>query len=425
MACKIIVNRHGHLTFRIYFAGQEFWEGTSHPDTPEDRLLVEAQAKLISREIKKGIFDYLRWFPNGNKAHLFRPTPAAEKPLKTIREYYKLWIERKKVPFIRPGLARDYRDHFGRYILPKFENTALSELTPADLEAFRSYLVEERGLSVKSARNIIDASFRAMMRDARQVDYLIEKDPFEALRWPRIRNAKPDPFTEDERDQVIAYFKEKIPFYFPFASSLFLTGMRPSEALALRWGDVDLRRGQLSINKSRYLGSDASPKTPGSDREIAIHGYVVAALESIKPLHVTEEQHVFLNREGNLLNFPTWRKGIWYRALRAKKMRPRRPYTMRHTFISAGLSAGANPKWLADYCGTSLAMIEKHYGKYIRNDSAEQLDRIFGAQNRDLDRDPAADEQVQVSESAGNAEKRVGGPTWIRTRDLPVMSRWL
>jgi hypothetical protein len=45
---------------------------------------------------------------------------------------------------------------------------------------------------------------------------------------------------------------------------------------------------------------------------------------------------------------------------------------------------GANPKWLADYCGNSLTMIEKHYGNYIRNDSEEQLSRQIGAKSEPL-----------------------------------------
>jgi len=32
-----------------------------------------------------------------------------------------------------------------------------------------------------------------------------------------------------------------------------------------------------------------------------------------------------------------------------------------------------NIEWLAEYCGTSVAMIEKHYGRYIKSDSREQL----------------------------------------------------
>jgi len=34
---------------------------------------------------------------------------------------------------------------------------------------------------MKSARTIIDASFRAIMRDARKIDRLIDSDPFAAL----------------------------------------------------------------------------------------------------------------------------------------------------------------------------------------------------------------------------------------------------
>jgi hypothetical protein len=38
-----------------------------------------------------------------------------------------------------------------------------------------------------------------------------------------------------------------------------------------------------------------------------------------------------------------------------------------------GLSTGVNIKWLAEYCGTSVAPIERHYGKYVKSDAAEQL----------------------------------------------------
>ena len=152
-------------------------------DTAENRRLVEAKAVLIGREIKKGTFDYLKWFPEGNRAEQFRPK---EKHFKTIGEYYRAWIPRKTPPVVRPGLERDYRDHFRIYILPKFENILLADLTPALLEAFRSYLLQEyvartstKRLSLKSVKNVMDGSFRAMIRDARTVDYLIEKDPFE------------------------------------------------------------------------------------------------------------------------------------------------------------------------------------------------------------------------------------------------------
>jgi hypothetical protein len=98
-----------------------------------------------------------------------------------------------------------------------------------------------------------------------------------------------------------------------------------------------------------------------------------------EPLHVTETDLVFKNSEGRPINEDKWRKKYWYRALRACTVRPRKFYATRHTFISDALSEGANIKWLAEYCGTFVAMIEKHYGRYIKSDSQEQLERIFRA----------------------------------------------
>jgi len=171
MACKVKVNRHGLLALRLYWDGRESWEGTGLKDTPRNRERMQARAVLISEEMERGTFDYLKWFPEGNRAAQLRP--KQESP-KTIGEYYRVWILRKTPPVIRPGLERDYRDQFRLYILPKFESTTIAELTPALLEAFRSYLLQEYKartptgrLSLKSVKNIMDGSFRAMIRDAR------------------------------------------------------------------------------------------------------------------------------------------------------------------------------------------------------------------------------------------------------------------
>jgi Arm domain-containing DNA-binding protein len=70
VACKVKVNRHGNLAFRIYaptLPNNGAWEGTDLADTPENRRFAKAQAVLISREIKKGTFDYLKGFLTATK----------------------------------------------------------------------------------------------------------------------------------------------------------------------------------------------------------------------------------------------------------------------------------------------------------------------------------------------------------------------
>lgn len=94
-------------------------------------------------------------------------------------------------------------------------------------------------------------------------------------------------------------------------------------------------------------------------------------------LHTTDSDFVFKNQEGNPINEDKWRAKYWYRALRACGIRPWKFCATRHTFISQALTNRVNIKWLAEYCGTSVAMIEKHYGRYLKNDSDEQLRRTF------------------------------------------------
>ena len=119
-------------------------------------------------------------------------------------------------------------------------------------------------------------------------------------------NTKAGPIHRSRTRQHFAAFK-KSPFYVPFVHTLFWTGARPSELLALNWGDLDLRSGFITTRKSRYIDEEGAPKTAGSDRSIKLIGSVIEILKRLKPVRTTENDYVFLNQEANPLNFHTWR----------------------------------------------------------------------------------------------------------------------
>jgi len=166
MACKVKTSKQDKLAFRLYWDGHESWEGTDLKDTPKNRQRMEARAVLISEEMDRGAFDFLKWFPEGNKAHKFRPKleRVGENETLTVREFFGEWILRKKPPIVRRSLERDYKQAFNRNILLFMGDLDLNSVTTDTLETFRMHLVAERKLSVKSARNIIDGSLRAMFR---------------------------------------------------------------------------------------------------------------------------------------------------------------------------------------------------------------------------------------------------------------------
>lgn len=82
------------------------------------------------------------------------------------------------------------------------------------LREFRRWLCERtvhgRPISIKTVRNVIDWHFRALYRDAREEleeQGIVLGDPFTRLRWQKTIREKPDPFTPDERDAILGYYR--------------------------------------------------------------------------------------------------------------------------------------------------------------------------------------------------------------------------
>lgn len=213
------------------------------------------------------------------------------------------------------------------------------------------------------------------------MDRIVGNDPFVDISWPRKVTPKPDPFTAEERDRILDYFWRKKRHYYPFVYTMFFVGLRPSEAIALRWGCVDLRSGMLTIEKSRSYGEDNPTKTARAERTIRARDEVIDELRAVHKLRVTEDSFVFTSEGAHPIDEDRFAENHWHPTLRACEVRPRSFYKTRHTFISLSLESGKvrNIKALADYCGTSVEMIEKHYAGRMPASSAEELAGLGGA----------------------------------------------
>jgi integrase len=242
MAC-IVKERNGRLAYRLFWDGYRSWEGTGVRATDKRRETMQKKADVMTQEMNEGRFDYLQWFPNGAKAHLFKQAAVLKAPPKTLALYVEgTWLPRKVPPNVRRWLEVTYRKHWRKHIKPAFGSWALTATTTAALEDFKVKLTavepQGKGLKVKTARDIIDGTFRAIIQDARRVDHFVTADPFADPTWPRKVVPKPDPFTADERDQLLDFFWRRKRHYFAFVYVLFFTGLRtpkPSGCDGARW----------------------------------------------------------------------------------------------------------------------------------------------------------------------------------------------
>jgi integrase len=109
-----------------------------------------------------------------------------------------------------------------------------------------------------------------------------------------------------------------------------------------------------------------------------------AALEAVDSLPARlDTVYVFGGPKGGPFDVANFRKREWAPAIESAGVTtPARLYDLRSTFASNALAAGITVYELARIMGTSVAMIERHYGALIDTARESLLDRLeaFGAQ---------------------------------------------
>ena len=90
-------------------------------------------------------------------------------------------------------------------------------------------------------------------------------------------------------------------------------------------------------------------------------------MKTLLSLHVSADDYVFTDDQARPVDQNEFGRQFC-EVLRVLEIRPRRFYNTRHTFISVALTLGCNQKWIAEQTGTSIAMIQQNYGRYIGDD---------------------------------------------------------
>jgi integrase len=409
VGCTLTEDR-GVLRLRYRWQGKQWSKSLGVPATVENRATLEPLQRLVGDALDRGrdpaplIAECLR---------LGADTSATLEPPETVVAYYNRWIAQQVPPLVRRAQARDYRRHLTGYVLPVLGSVLLVDLTASDLRGLQSELLTSgrprvpdaapprRGtpsrhlpLSVKTVRNILGGSLRAMLRQARK-DGLLTRERFADLmdlEWPKGSTPEPDPFTAEERTRLLAWFATRtfrVPAepgntgyilrlhlaYHVYLHLLFWSGMRPSEAAGLQWYDMDLERGTAEVRRSRHLWTYGEPKTAGARRTVQLFPETVRLLRALQPLRVEPTTPVFSNTRGTPIE-PNSLLPHWYAAQRALGLRVRGLYSTKDTFVTTALDAGVKIAWLETQTGVNYLTLRRHYGKWMPSDGGRELERF-------------------------------------------------
>ena len=202
------------------------------------------------------------------------------------------------------------------------------------------------------------------------------------------RNRQPTPrpvraYTPAELDAIAA---ELSAVYQPLPAFAAATRMRPEEWQALERRDVDRAAGLLNVRRTVSGGEVVElGKTTGARRQVPLTGRAREALDALPPR--LDTPRLFAAPRGGLLDLDHFRLREWAPAIEAAGIRkPARIYDLQSTFASDALAAGVGIHALARIMGTSVRMIERHYGTLLDGaleSIAGRLDALDAERERD------------------------------------------
>ena len=363
----------------FYFAGRRCRERIRLKPTPANLRRAALHRAAVLDAISRGTFDYATTFPGSKNAVKF--SKLADTSL-TVADYLGRWID-SKAATIKASTADGYRKAIKGRIALSIADKLLSALRRGDVRS----MCESIQATNKRLANILSV-LRSALDDA-VGDDLIESNPVAG--WTYTRNEPPkeeddvDPFTAEEQSAILASMPAQGR---NMIKTALWTGMRTSELVALEWGDIDLKRGEIRVRRASTQAAGMrteSTKTRSGTRTIKILSGAREALEDQKFHTLLAGTHVFHNpRTGQ-----PWtgdqpiRKTLWQPAIKKAGVRYRIPYQTRHTYASMMLSAGEHPMWVAQQMGhADWGMIRRIYGRWMPEadpDAGSKAESMFGA----------------------------------------------
>ena len=284
------------------------------------------------------------------------------------------------------------------YIAPEIGGVALQSLTPARINAFYQSLVEHgradgKGLAARTVGHVHRVLHRAM-RDAVRWR-LLSSNPVDFADPPKPQATSMKTWAPGElRAFLDAVQDDRLSALWTVAS---LTGARRGEVLGLRWQDVDLESGAISIIQTlNDVGNKliiGEPKTPRSTRTISLDATTVEALRDHHRRQNAEimafgradwpaHYLVFTTEIGEPVR-PAWLKRAFQQRVKAAGVPKIRLHDLRHTCASLMLAAGVPAKMASERLGHSSIVITldtySHVMPAQEQDAADKLGAmVFG-----------------------------------------------
>lgn len=336
--------------------------------TPKNLAYAARMRAEILTKHQRGTLDIAQYFP-----HLI------EQKSDTFDQAADQWLA-VIAPRIEATTKREYEKALGRF-REAWGSTPIGDLKAGDIIT----VLADIDVAAKTFNNIA-SPLRGVLSLAFRMGKTRTDLSLEVVQRPKEQEEGPDPLSRDEIARVLAAAGDWREY---FEVGLF-TGIRPSEQIALRWSDVDLKKRTITVRQARVRGKDKATKTR-SVRTVLLPDEALAAIKKQQAISRAGE-HVFLHPVSRVRFSDTQPPSdAWKRICKLAGIRARDARQTRHTYATMMLLAGAKPAFVSRQMGhANSQMFFKTYSKWLDSDDDWREVRKLSVTNSVItDRKPA------------------------------------
>lgn len=211
------------------------------------------------------------------RAEAERKQTAVDPSRMTFADLTARWLAEEAKTSVRPQSLEDYQATIKKHVLPRLGTKRAQALTPSDISAFRAAVLASTGC--RTAQLAL-TRVKQILGWGEQME-LVQRNVAKGIREPKCPRREGYALSHDEARRFIeASFADALsPLWLVYLT----TGFRRSEALGLRWRDVDFVRSTLTVrqqivDRKRVL-EIAEPKSEAARRTIEVDPVTMGHLE--------------------------------------------------------------------------------------------------------------------------------------------------
>ena len=328
----------------------------------------------------------------------------------TVAQYLEHWLSSYAKTSVSERTYERYEGIVRQHLIPALGRHKLARLRPLHISAYYAEALESgrvqrkrkpkkgekqpeerprKGLSAQTVTHHHRVLREALRQAVRW--QMLSVNPVDAVRPPRVERKEIAPLDESGV-QILLKSLEGTRLRTPALLAVG-TGLRRGELLGLRWQDVDLKAGRLSVRQNLQTTRSGlifkSPKTAKGRRSVSLGGSLVAALKRHKREQVAKRLRmgpvyqdrglVFCEDDGAPWS-PDCFSAEWHKTMKAQG-RQVRFHDLRHTHATLLLRKGIHPKVVSERLGHSTVGITldtySHVMPDMQDEAAQKLDSVF------------------------------------------------